>query len=141
MLARIPGFPNKMPFVKMIPGQRDGTARWHNFIMDYIGRDHKLSSCAECPSVYKIIDPKGRSNPGLIHVDDSCLVGFVKWMSKSLIPSLEKTFELSYEIACKPGGTFKHLKREDVILEDGVVIKPLRAETQKLKPYLEGRGT
>ncbi|CAE7295462.1 unnamed protein product, partial [Symbiodinium microadriaticum] len=41
MLARIPGFPNKMRFIRMIPGQRDGTARWHSFIMDYIGQDHR----------------------------------------------------------------------------------------------------
>ena len=138
MLARIPGFPNKMRFIRMIPGQRDGTARWHSFIMDYIGRDHRLSSCAECPSVYKIMDPKGRSNPGLIHVDDLCLVGFVKWMTKSLIPSLEKTFELSYEIACKPGDTFKFLKREHLILEDGVVIKPLADHAVNMCKLLEG---
>ena len=57
MLAKLPGFEGtKMRFLRMIPGQRDGTARWHGFIMKYIGERHKLEACAECPSVYKILD-------------------------------------------------------------------------------------
>ena len=78
----------------MIPGQRDGTARWHGFIMKYIGERHKLVACAECPSVYKILDSAGRSNPGVIHVDDLCLVGFVKWLKEQLLPSIEENFEV-----------------------------------------------
>ncbi|CAE7214928.1 unnamed protein product [Symbiodinium sp. CCMP2592] len=125
MLAKIPGFASRMRFLKMLPGQRDGTARWHQFIMNYIREEHKLTSCAECPSVYKIVDPKGRVNPGLIHVDDLCLVGFVQWLLKELVPSFEKTFEVSYEVACMPGDSFKFLKREHIILDDGILIKPL----------------
>ncbi|CAE7270738.1 unnamed protein product [Symbiodinium sp. CCMP2592] len=107
MLAKIPGFPKRMRFLKMLPGQRDGTARWHSFIMDYIRERHPLSVCAECPSLYKLKDAKDRSNPGVIHVDDLCLVGYVKWILQQLVPSLESTFELSYEVACKPGDSFK----------------------------------
>ncbi|CAE7242878.1 unnamed protein product [Symbiodinium sp. CCMP2592] len=97
MLAKIPGFPKRMRFLKMLPGQRDGTARWHSFIMEYIREKHQLSVCAECPSLYKLKDAKDRSNPGVIHVDDLCLVGYVRWILQQLVPSLESTFELSYE--------------------------------------------
>ncbi|CAE7292356.1 unnamed protein product [Symbiodinium sp. CCMP2592] len=137
MLAKIPGFPKRMRFLKMLPGQRDGTARWHSFIMEYIREKHQLSVCAECPSLYKLKDAKDRSNPGVIHVDDLCLVGYVRWILQQLVPSLESTFELSYEVACKPGDSFKFLKREHVLLEDGILIKPLSDHAVNMCNLLE----
>ncbi|CAE7399020.1 unnamed protein product [Symbiodinium sp. CCMP2592] len=137
MLAKIPGSPKRMRFLKMLPGQRDGTARWHSFIMEYIREKHQLSVCAECPSLYKLKDAKDRSNPGVIHVDDLCLVGYVRWILQQLVPSLESTFELSYEVACKPGDSFKFLKREHVLLEDGILIKPLSDHAVNMCNLLE----
>ena len=141
MLAKLPGFEGtKMRFLRMIPGQRDGTARWHGFIMKYIGERHKLEACAECPSVYKILDGAGRSNPGVIHVDDLCLVGFVKWLKEQLLPSIEENFEVSYELAVNPGDIFKFLKREHVLLEDGVLVKPLADHAVNMCQLLEVRS-
>ena len=73
-------------------------------------------------------------------MDDLCLVGFVKWLKEQLLPSVEENFEVSYELAVNPGDIFKFLKREHVLLEDGVLVKPLADHAVKMCQLLEVRS-
>ena len=137
MAARIPGFEGmKMRFIKMIPGQRDGAAKWNKFIMDFLRQRHKLEICAECPSVYKV-----QGHPGLIHVDDLLLLARLSWLMRTLVPELKDKFKVSFEVACKTGDRFNFLKREHILCEEGIVIMPPREHALKMAQLLGVRAT
>ena len=87
MRGRLPGFPN-FKFLRMIPGQRDGSARWNQHIMQYLRDRGELEICKEAPAIYRF-----QSHPGMTHVDDFLTVAKTRWIRQTYIPLLEQEFQ------------------------------------------------
>ena len=119
-------------FLRMIPGQREGSSKWHQHIMKFL-RDRKpLQVCPECPAVF-LLD----SNPALGHVDDFVLVARTMWIKQVCLPLLQSEFQISYQIATREGDSFKFLKRLHVITETGIIVQPNGDYASKLSEILD----
>ena len=119
-------------FLRLIPGQREGSAKWHQRIMKFL-RDRKpLETCPECPAVFRL-----DSNPALGHVDDFVLVAKTVWIKQVCLPLLQSEFQISYQIATREGDSFKFLKRLHVITETGIIVQPNGDYASKFSEILD----
>ena len=79
----------------------------------------ELEFCKEAPAIYKF-----QSNPAMTHVDDFLTIAKTRWIRQTYIPLLEQEFQLSYDVATHPGDSFRFLKREHALVDDGSIVKP-----------------
>ena len=136
MMARVKGFENRrMRFLKLLPGQRDGAAKWNKYMMQFLSDRMPVELCAVCPAVFK-----ADKNPGLIHVDDLLVLARKSWLMGYLVPELKKEFTIAFEMMVKAGDTLSFLKREHVLVDfgvhHGIVIRPPAAYAQKMADVL-----
>ena len=127
-------------FEKMIPGQRDGSQQWFLHFIQFLSEHFTIAQCDVCPAVIKT--PQG---PGMVHVDDSLMLLPLQWALKEFLPVVKSKFEVTFDVASKPGDEFSFLKRQHVIMEDMIIIRPPpqyiehMAEVLGVKPNLRQR--
>ena len=106
-------------FEKETPGQRDGSQQWFLHFTRFLSEHFTIAQCDVCPAVIKT--PQG---PGMVHVDDSLMLLPLQWALKEFLPVVKSKFEVTFDVASKPGDEFSFLKRQHVIMEDMIVIRP-----------------
>ena len=108
-----------MSFViyKMLPGQRDGAKRWFSYFTQYLRNQHQLQTCVECPALLR--GPRGVM---LLHVDDVLMVCNDEWLTKTFLPDLKTNFKISLQVARKSGESVNFLKRQYVIVDEGITV-------------------
>ena len=103
----------------MIPGQRDGSQQWFLHFIRLLSEHFTVAQCDVFPAVIKT--PQG---PGMVHADDSLVLLPLQWALKEFLPVVKSKFEVTFDVASKPGDEFSFLKRQHVIMEDMIVIRP-----------------
>ena len=130
LVAKLPGFENRhMYFAKCIPGQRDGTSRWHAWFMQHLRMRGEVEVSSTCPALFRIKNTS--MSVGIVHVDDALLFGRRSDL-EVLLAKLKEVFEVSHTFASSPGDCFEFLKRKYVILECGVQVSSHESYVPKL---------
>ena len=130
-------------FLKMNPGQREGSQQWFAHICEYLGEHFELEKCKECPAVVHVSSKPDASGehaskgPGMIHVDDSLLLLPLKWARECFIPVIEQRFQITYELAYEVGHSFSFLKRLHTITSDGIVIRQPASYIEQMKTIMD----
>ncbi|CAE7338131.1 GIP [Symbiodinium sp. CCMP2592] len=115
-------------FMRMVPGQREGSQQWFSHFCEYLGEHFVVENCKECPAVVHVSSKPGSDGvcadkgPGMIHVDDSLLLLPLPGARECLLPVIEQRFQITYELAYEVGHSFSFLKREHTITDQGIVI-------------------
>ena len=104
-------------FDRCIPGQRDGSLKWHDYLMSYLKTKCKVEVCKACPAI--VIVDGGRM---IVHVDDMMVVAPKHWLMKVFIPFMEERFDCTWELATNSGDTVSFLKRKHMVTDSGVII-------------------
>ncbi|CAE7534628.1 GIP [Symbiodinium sp. CCMP2592] len=94
-------------FMRMVPGQREGSQQWFSHFCEYLGEHFVVEKCKECPAVVHVSSKPGSDGvcadkgPGMIHVDDSLLLLPLQWARECFLPVIEQRFQITYELAYK----------------------------------------
>ena len=105
--------------LRNLPGQRIGAKAWFSHFQKYLSDELGFSFCPECPCLGRKVEALV-----LIHVDDVMFTGDSCYVSKVLIPTLQKKFELSVAMLDKVGDSLTFLKRSYTKVEGGMTITP-----------------
>ena len=138
--------------LRCLPGQRDASRLWYEFIVNKMKSKLGASVCAEQPCILKV--SSGDSASGtyktankcamLIHVDDILFIGDSEWIKSEFIPVLEKEFKMTYNIEDRQtGGQLEFLKRTHVFEPkyDSLTVVPESKYTDTLvKRYTKVNG-
>ncbi|CAE7239501.1 GIP [Symbiodinium sp. CCMP2592] len=126
-------------FMRMVPGQREGSQQWFSHFCEYLGEHFVIEKCKECPAVVHVSSKPGSDGgcadkgPGMIHVDDSLLLLPLQWARECFLPVIEQRFQITYELAYEVGHSFSFLKREHTITEQGIVIRQPSSYIEQMK--------
>ncbi|CAE7622817.1 GIP [Symbiodinium sp. CCMP2592] len=126
-------------FMRMVPGQREGSQQWFSHFCEYLGEHFVIEKCKECPAVVHVSSKPGSDGvcadkgPGMIHVDDSLLLLPLQWARECFLPVIEQRFQITYELAYEVGHSFSFLKREHTITEQGFVIRQPSSYIEQMK--------
>ena len=122
---------------RLLPGQRDGTAKWHARLTECLREEVNASCCVAYPSMFSCNTPHG---PAYLqtHVDDIEFLGKRAAVKNDFKPAMEKHFKVSCQMLEKPGDTMMFLKRQHVLGEDGcsIVITPHPKHVERLLEVL-----
>ena len=140
VVSRVQG--RDLIFVKMIPGQREGSQQWFAHFCEYLGEHFEVEECKECPAVVHVSSKPSANEgsvskgPGMIHVDDSLLLLPLKWARECFIPVIEQRFQITYELAYEVGHSFSFLKRLHTITSDGIVVRQPSSYIEQMKTIM-----
>ena len=89
---------------KMLPGQRDGTARWREKLADHLKTEVSATVCSVSPNIFRC---DTRLGPIYLqtHVVDIEYVGMLQAVDECLIPAMEKCFKISNRSIIKAAQT------------------------------------
>ena len=136
----VPGTKEVRKFMlgRLLPGQRDGTAKWHGRLSECLRDEVSASCCVAYPSMFSCNTQHG---PVFLqtHVDDIEYLGKQAAVSRVFVPAMQKHFKVAYQTLEKPGDVMMFLKRQHVLGEDGcsVVITPHPKHVERLLEILE----
>ena len=106
---------------KMLPGQRDGTARWREKLADDLKMEVSATVCSVSPNIFRC-DTRLAPIYLQTHVDDIEYVGMLQAVDECLIPAMEKSFKISNRSIIKAGDEMDFLKRRHVLRHDGSLL-------------------
>ena len=109
--VRIMDYPSEFQLLicRCLPGQRDGSRRWFDFLTDFLVKELHLEPCAEQPAMFRIPACDGGGALSA-RVDDVLFLEIEHYVQSKMIPALKSSF-----IAPRTGVSFTFLKREHLV--------------------------
>ena len=104
--------------LRMLPGQRDGSATWFRDFMQEIKTAVEAEPLAEQPVLFRIPKPAGA---GMVHVDDMLCTGPVKRL-EDLERHLKSKFKVSVDWIRSVGEEVTFLKRRHVLVSPELLV-------------------
>ena len=122
---------------RLLPGQRDGTAKWHRKLSQCLETDVNATACAAYPSAFRCNTPHGAVFLQT-HVDDIEFLGKRAAVKQDFKPAMEKHFKVSCQLLEKPGDAMTFLKRLHVLGEGNTLtITPHPKHVERLMELVD----
>ena len=119
--------------LKLLPGQRDGSARWYDKFAAALV-EAGATAWPACPALFCLQDRQGA---GLTHVDDLLGEGILAALER-LVEFLQTRFSCSVRFLVKAGDSISFLKRGHVLTSDHMPI--IRSHPKHLEHLMEVTG-
>ena len=120
---------------RCLPGQRDGTRRWHMCFKEMLEDELNAKACEVQPAIFKLIS---RDKEGevlgfiLLHVDDVLFYMDETFLNSTVIPRLGKHVKMSLNFVPRTGGSVEFLKKQ-IVVEPNYVSLCIVPETKHVK--------
>ncbi|CAE7239270.1 unnamed protein product [Symbiodinium sp. CCMP2592] len=115
--------------LKLLPGQRDGTIRWHESFTEYLDSKLGLEPYVPCPALFKL---KNVAVAGLLHVDDLFSEGQRKGLDV-MVSCVQDKYKCTVSWLCEHGDEVSFLKKAyRLVRDDLLIIQPHPRHVEKL---------
>ncbi|CAE7490627.1 unnamed protein product [Symbiodinium sp. CCMP2592] len=115
--------------LKLLPGQRDGTIRWHESFTEYLDSKLGLEPYVPCPALFKL---KNVAVAGLLHVDDLFSEGQRKGLNV-MVSCVQDKYKCTVSWLCEHGDEVSFLKKAyRLVRDDLLIIQPHPRHVEKL---------
>ncbi|CAE7246058.1 unnamed protein product [Symbiodinium sp. CCMP2592] len=115
--------------LKLLPGQRDGTIRWHESFTEYLDSKLGLEPYVPCPALFKL---KNVAVAGLLHVDDLFSEGQRKGLDV-MVSCVQEKYKCTVSWLCEHGDEVSFLKKAyRLVRDDLLIIQPHPRHVEKL---------
>ena len=115
--------------LKLLPGQRDGTVRWHEAFTAFLDDKLGLEPYVPCPALFRL---KNVAVAGLLHVDDLFSEG-KKHGLEEMVSCVKGKYKCTVSWLCSHGDEVSFLKKSyRLVREDLLVIQPHPRHVEKL---------
>ncbi|CAE7327697.1 unnamed protein product [Symbiodinium microadriaticum] len=115
--------------VKLLPGQRDGTVRWHEAFTEFLDGKLGLEPYVPCPALFRL---KQVDVSGLLHVDDLFSEGARPGL-ETMVACVQEKYKCTVSWLCAHGDEVGFLKKSyKLVRDDLLIIQPHPRHVERL---------
>ncbi|CAE7502067.1 RE1, partial [Symbiodinium necroappetens] len=115
--------------VKLLPGQRDGTVRWHEAFAEFLDGKLGLEPYVPCPALFRL---KQVDVSGLLHVDDLFSEGARPGL-ETMVACVKEKYKGTVSWLCAHGDEVGFLKKSyKLVRDDLLIIQPHPRHVERL---------
>ena len=115
--------------VKLLPGQRDGTVRWHEAFTEFLDDKLGLEPYVPCPALFRL---KQVDVSGLLHVDDLFSEGARSGL-EAMVSCVKEKYKCTVSWLCAHGDEVGFLKKGyKLVRDDLLIIQPHPRHVERL---------
>ena len=115
--------------VKLLPGQRDGTVRWHEAFTEFLDGKLGFEPYVACPALFSL---KQVDVSGLLHVDDLFSEGARPGL-ETMVSCVKEKYKCTVSWLCAHGDEVGFLKKSyKLVRDDLLIIQPHPRHVERL---------